>query len=134
MIGPTWLNITTPNDGSARRRLDNPGDTVRHEIATALKKGGSLPIIPVLIRGASLPTSDQRPDDLKDLAFRNGLVLNHLDWEANVKKLVNAITPRVGGPESNGSLQGTVAGHQDPAAAASRDFFLSFWVDGESIR
>lgn len=28
------------------------------------------------------PTSDQRPDDLKDLAFRNGMVLNHLDWEA----------------------------------------------------
>ena len=98
MIGPAWLNISAPNDSSGKRRLDNPEDTVRQEVATALKKGGSLPVIPVLVRGASMPIADQLPDDLKDLAFRNALSLNHLDWDANVQKLVAAIGPKVGGP------------------------------------
>ncbi len=132
MIGPKWLNITVPNDPSGKRRLDNPSDTVRQEIATALKKGGSLPVIPVLVRDAIMPTADQLPDDLKDLAFRNGLALIHLDWEANVKKLVDAITPRVGGPETQASPGGTTVNHQDVAAVASRDFFLGRWrVDQE---
>jgi TIR domain len=127
MIGPAWLNITAHNDPSGRRRLDNPNDTVRQEIATALKKGGSLPVIPVLIRDASMPTSDELPDDLKDLSYRIGLALNHLDWEDNVKKLVAAITPRVGGLETQASPGGTGLGQQDAAAVASRDFFLGRW-------
>jgi len=127
MIGPKWLSIAAPNDASGKRRLDNPSDTVRQEIATALKKGGNLPIIPVLIGGATMPSADQLPDDLKDLAFRNGLALNHLDWEANVKKLVDAITPRVGGPETMANPQTTAANHQDPAPVASLEFFLGRW-------
>jgi TIR domain len=98
IIGPTWLNITAPNDVSGKRRLDNPEDTVRQEIATALKKSATLPVIPVLIRGASMPTADQLPDELKDLAYRNALSLNHLDWDANVQKLVDTIRPKIGGP------------------------------------
>jgi hypothetical protein len=127
MIGPAWLNIAVPNDPSGKRRLDNPSDTVRQEIATALKKGGTLPVIPVLIRGACMPSADQLPDDLKDLAFRNGLALNHTDWEANVKKLVDAITPRVRGPVTNVVSQESGANHQDAAPAMSRDFFLGRW-------
>jgi hypothetical protein len=96
IIGPAWLNITAANDPSGKRRLDDPNDTVRQEIATALKKSASLPVIPVLIRGASMPTADQLPDELKDLAFRNALSLNHLDWDANVQKLVDAIHAKVG--------------------------------------
>jgi hypothetical protein len=96
IIGPQWLNIKVPNDESGRRRLDDPTDLVRQEIATGLKKGSSLPVIPVLVRGATMPTADQLPDDLKSLAFRNSLVLSHLDWEGTVQKLANAIRPHVG--------------------------------------
>jgi TIR domain len=96
IIGPTWLTITAPNDTSGKRRLDNPEDTVRQEIATALKKSATLPVIPVLIRGASMPTADQLPDDLKDLAYRNALSLSHLGWDANVQKLVATIRPKIG--------------------------------------
>jgi len=133
MIGPAWLDIKPPNDPSGKRRLDNPSDTVRQEIATALKKGGTLPIIPVLVRGASMPTADQLPDDLKDFAFRNGLALNHLDWEANVKKLVDAITPRVGGPETNADRKDLPINQQDAAPVVSRDFFLGRWRVDQTI-
>lgn len=104
MIGPTWLDAKVPDDASGRRRLDNPGDYVRQEIATALKKGAGLPVIPVLVRNAAMPSVDQLPDDLKDLAFRNALVLSHLDWDGNVSKLVQAIRPHVGEPESGAHL------------------------------
>jgi hypothetical protein len=109
IIGPSWLNITAPNDPSGKRRLDNPEDTVRQEIATALKKSASLPVIPVLIRGASMPTADQLPDDLKDLAFRNALSLNHLDWDGNVQKLVDTIRPKVGGAATPAQAPGTAS-------------------------
>ena len=36
-----------------------------------------------------MPTADQLPDDLKDLAYRNALTLNNLDWDSNVAKLTN---------------------------------------------
>jgi hypothetical protein len=45
-----------------------------------------------------MPTADQLPDELKDLAYRNALSLNHLDWDANVQKLVAAIRPKIGEP------------------------------------
>ncbi len=109
IIGPTWLNITAPGDPSGKRRLDNPEDTVRQEIATALKKSATLPVIPVLIRGASMPTADQLPDDLKDLAFRNALSLNHLDWDGNVQKLVDTIRPKIGGPTTPAHSPGTAS-------------------------
>src|SRR6478672_4528343 len=45
LIGPTWLAV---RDEAARRRLDNPEDYVRLEIATALARSNVL-VIPVLI-------------------------------------------------------------------------------------
>lgn len=109
IIGPQWLNIKLPDDGSGRRRLDDSTDLVRQEIATGLKKGSSLPVIPVLVRGATMPTADQLPDDLKSLAFRNSLVLSHLDWDGTVQKLANAIRPFVGEPKR----------HEEPAIAVA---------------
>jgi hypothetical protein len=110
VIGPTWLDAKTPNDPSGPRRLDNPGDYVRLEVATALKRGAGLPVIPVLVRGACMPNSAQLPDDLKDLAYRNALTLSHLDWNGNVQQLVSAIRPKIGCED----------GGQKIAAAASR--------------
>ncbi len=127
MIGPGWLDIKVPNDPSGQRRLDKPTDYVRQEIATALKKGGNLPVIPVLIRGAAMPDPDQLPDDLKDLAFRNALTMSHLDWDGNVEKLVDAIRPHVGAPEAEPTPLGAVVKQQDASPVLSRDFFLGRW-------
>jgi hypothetical protein len=59
VIGGRWL-ISSDEDG--KRRLDNPEDFVRLEIATALKRG--IRVIPVLVEGASMPRPPDLPDDL----------------------------------------------------------------------
>jgi hypothetical protein len=95
VIGPTWLDIKAGDDPQGARRLDNPDDYVRQEVATALKRSPGLPVIPVLVRGASMPPPAKLPDDLKDLAYRNALTLSHIDWDGNVTKLVTAVRPHV---------------------------------------
>ena len=45
MIGPQWSSIT---DAQGNRRLDDPNDFVRLEIATALR--GEIRVVPVLVR------------------------------------------------------------------------------------
>jgi len=100
VIGPKWLTLKGANDDSGPRRLEIRNDLHRQEVATALMKGDSLPVIPVLVDGATMPTEQQLPDDLKDLAFRNALALSHEDWGANLQKLVNTVRPYVGEPKN----------------------------------
>src|SRR3954466_5110764 len=52
LIGPKWLGIEP--DGS--RRIDDPNDFVRLEIAHALKR--DMPIIPVLVNNTPMPKSE----------------------------------------------------------------------------
>ncbi|MBT3188592.1 MAG: toll/interleukin-1 receptor domain-containing protein [Anaerolineae bacterium] len=62
LIGKNWLNI---KDEDGKRRLDNPQDFVRIEIATALKRG--IHVIPVLIDGTPMPSANKLPENLKAL-------------------------------------------------------------------
>jgi hypothetical protein len=86
LIGPGWLNAT---DGSGTRRLENPTDFVRQEIAAALKR--NIPVIPVLVQGAQVPPPERLPDDLKDLSYRNGFELGHSTWESDVQEMVKRL-------------------------------------------
>jgi hypothetical protein len=62
---------------------------VRVEIATALNC--TIQVIPVLVDGAFMPRSGDLPDDLKLLARRNALVVNHDNFDADFRRLVTAI-------------------------------------------
>jgi hypothetical protein len=86
LIGRDWLDA---KDGTGRRRIDNEADFVRQEIAAALKR--NVPVTPVLLRGAFMPAPEQLPDDIKDLAYRNGFELGHSTWESDVKELVKRL-------------------------------------------
>jgi hypothetical protein len=98
LIGPDWLDI---KDASGRRRLESPSDFVRQEIAAALKR--NIPVTPVLVRGAQIPAPEQLPDDLKDLAFRNGFELSHTRWESDVQEMLKRLG--VGKPDAQPSPQ-----------------------------
>ncbi len=86
LVGRDWIGARNP---SGRRRLDDPGDFVRLEIATALKR--NIPVTPVLVQGAQMPTVEQLPDDIKDFAYRNGFELSHNRWESDVREMMKRL-------------------------------------------
>jgi len=90
LIGKSWLSA---KDISGQRRLDDPADFVRIETGAALKR--DIPVIPVLVQGASAPKPDQLPDDLKELAFRNAVELTHPRWNSDIQVLIAALRPHI---------------------------------------
>jgi tetratricopeptide (TPR) repeat protein len=86
LIGAKWLTVT---DDDGRRRLDNPGDYVRYEIRTALKRG--VRVIPVLVDGATAPQPKQLPGDLQKLARLNALEMSYTRLDYDATRLVDVI-------------------------------------------
>ncbi len=70
VIGDHWLDARYA-DGAQQgsRRLDDPQDYVRIEIESALARG--IPVVPLLVGTAAMPTEEDLPDCLKELAFRH---------------------------------------------------------------
>jgi TIR domain len=93
VIGKNWLDIAAPGGG---RRLDDPKDTVRQEIVTALRLG--MRVFPVLVGGAQMPAENQLPADLQPLAGRNALEITEQDWDAGFEKLAEALDRIIGQP------------------------------------
>ena len=91
IIGKHWLDAQN-NEG--KRRLDDPNDFVRLETASALKR--DIPVVPVLVQGATMPRPEQLPDDLKELTYRNGVELTHVRWDSDVELLIKALRPYTG--------------------------------------
>src|SRR4029077_14884876 len=86
MIGPHWAG-EQPN---ASRRIDDPDDFVRLEIAYALKCG--IPVIPVLINNTPLPKRENLPPDIEGLVFRHALPLDSgLDFHQHTDRLISGI-------------------------------------------
>lgn len=73
------------------RRIDDPGDFVRLEVASGLRRGGGLRLIPALIQGAKMPGPAALPDDLKELARRNAIEMSDLRWREDVERLIASL-------------------------------------------
>jgi hypothetical protein len=85
VVGPGW---TGNRDG--KRRIDDPTDFVRIEIAAALQRG--IPVIPVLLDRTTMPGVDQLPEELQPFAFRNALVLDTgVDFHHHADRLIAGI-------------------------------------------
>ena len=83
LIGKYWLDIA---DVAGQRRLDNPDDWVRLEIAALLER--KIRVIPVLIGGAVMPQSTQLPENLMPLARRNAYEINDKRFHTDMDKLI----------------------------------------------
>jgi flagellar biosynthesis GTPase FlhF len=83
LIGKQWLTI---KDKGGKLRLNNPEDFVRIEIATALKR--NIRVIPVLVDGVDMPQPNELPENLKALARRNALQVNHHSFNPDVYRLI----------------------------------------------
>jgi tetratricopeptide (TPR) repeat protein len=86
LIDRHWADA---KDERGRLRLQSPDDFVRLEIGTALKR--NIPVTPVLLQGAPMPSAQQLPSDIRDLAYRNGFELSHSRWESDVREMVRRL-------------------------------------------
>lgn len=83
VVGKSWRS---QRKGQPARIMD-PDDWVRIEVETALERG--IPVVPLLIDGASLPTRDQLPESLWPLLRRNALPVDSgRDFHAQLTRLV----------------------------------------------
>ena len=114
MIGPAWCSM---KNGAGARRLDDPNDFVRLEIASALAR--NIAVIPVLVHDAKMPRPEELPDSLKDLAFRNSVEITHARWNSDVQLLTQALTRYVAptAPSDTAPVHATVAVQLPPPTA-----------------
>jgi streptogramin lyase len=87
VIGPHWLEAA---HADGRRRLDDPEDFTRLEVAAALKR--EVRVIPVLVGGARMPSKHDLPDDLKEFADRQAIELSDSRWDYDVDRLIDSIS------------------------------------------
>jgi TIR domain len=127
IIGPAWATI---KDASGARRIDQPNDFVRLEIASAMTRG--IDVIPVLVHGARMPNPAELPEDLQNLAYRNGVELTHARWNSDVVMLTRALRDYVhhGDALATRTIRNAITGEiaaVDPVAPApapeTRSFF-----------
>ena len=86
VIGKSWV---VARNAASEPRLQDAKDFVRLEVASALKR--DIPVIPVLVDGASMPAAADLPADLEALAWRNAVELRHARWDADLQALIAAL-------------------------------------------
>ena len=114
VIGRSWLTISDPNTG--RRRLDDPDDYVRTEVATALKR--NIRLIPVLVDNAPMPNATALPQDLSDLSYKNAVEINNQNFDEQIKGLIEVCKNDLGITEDKYSSDVT----QGPSCIRLRDY------------
>jgi hypothetical protein len=86
LIGPRWIDA---RDKDGNRRLDSTADYVRIEIALALRI--DIPVIPILLDGATIPRAQELPKDIEGLVRHNGLHLRDASFDSDIEKLIAEI-------------------------------------------
>jgi len=87
IIGRHWAEARDP---SGQRRIDQENDYVRQEIRTALDRG--IPVIPLIIGGAQMPSAQDLPRDLEMLAYRNAhRIGRNPDFEPDMDHLIETL-------------------------------------------
>jgi hypothetical protein len=117
-------------------RLHDDHDFVRVEIQTALKR--RIPVIPVLVSGASMPAVEALPQAIRSLPDLQRLEVEHSRFDSDIQRLIDAVSSLIGPllpepepPSSAGAttgeltlvavLKGSVERYVDPAFPTGRD-------------
>ncbi|HSV66146.1 MAG TPA: toll/interleukin-1 receptor domain-containing protein [Mycobacteriales bacterium] len=102
VIGRRWLSAA---DAAGRRRIDDPRDWVRIELATALRR--QIRIVPVLLDGAAPPASDELPGEVRGLALVQVARVGQRSLDVDLAALADDLAEHV-----------PVLAHASPARAA----------------
>ncbi|MBX3303410.1 MAG: SUMF1/EgtB/PvdO family nonheme iron enzyme [Nitrospira sp.] len=93
VIGPDWMG---PKDSQGKTRLEDPRDFVRIEIESALKR--QIPVIPVLVREASIPPAEELPKSIQELPYRHGLPVRlGPDFHNDMNRLIAYLKQQIRG-------------------------------------
>ncbi|HET6980037.1 MAG TPA: protein kinase [Pyrinomonadaceae bacterium] len=84
VIGRYWFS------DDRNQSINAPQGWMRTELGTALRLG--VPIIPVLVHGAIMPTPDQLPEDLTTLAYWQAVEIRDKNFQYDVEQLIKSIT------------------------------------------
>jgi hypothetical protein len=83
MIGQKWL------DAGNAGRLHDPEDFVRLEIEKALDR--NVLVIPVLVAGATMPSANALPEELRELAQRQAFEVRDISFHEDANRLIAVI-------------------------------------------
>jgi hypothetical protein len=114
VIGPDWLGLRGSTEAP---RLHDAEDFVRIEVKSALER--KIPVVPILVQGATMPRKEQLPSGLERLVRRNAVELRHTRWDDDIAELMNALErmPRPDAPGGQQLLQPTPS-CESPAVSA----------------
>jgi hypothetical protein len=91
IIGDQWMG----KDAQGKRRIDDPSDYVRIEIESALKR--NIPVIPVLVEEATMPSASDLPPSLESISFRNAAEIRAgRDLRQHIELLITGLERIVG--------------------------------------
>jgi hypothetical protein len=86
IVGPRWIGETA----GGRPRIQQDADFVRHEVETGMRKG--IPVIPVLVGKASMPSGEDLPESLREFVFRQAVTIDSgRDFDHHVASLMRAM-------------------------------------------
>jgi formylglycine-generating enzyme required for sulfatase activity len=91
VIGDHWLDASFEKGPKiGKRRLEDPNDYVRIEIESALSLG--IPVVPILVGRASMPSESDLPGGLKELAYKNAAeARSGPNFHVNVDRLIRGL-------------------------------------------
>lgn len=116
LIGDNWLDA---RPGSDVRRLDEANDFVRLEVESALA-AKHLRVIPVLVEGATMPTSDELPESIQRLARLNAFEMSDQRWSTDIERLTEQLRQLTGTAPTPTAESGPTMSFADVDDAAIR--------------
>jgi hypothetical protein len=135
IIGQDWIG---KKQSSQQRRIDDPHDFVRMEIEAALQL--RIPIIPLLVDGARMPTPRELPSSIVELTYRNAAVVDAgIDFHRDMDRLLNAVDALLSRASHEASAPLASPPDIEPADLAVNQVFISHatddrkWVEKEVV-
>jgi len=91
VIGQRW---TSARDSAGARRLDSATDFVRLEVEESL--GRNIPVVPVLVQGATMPRAEDLPPSMASLTTRQAVTLDHAEFHDDANRLCDHLEKMLG--------------------------------------
>ena len=91
VIGQRWTSL---RDTAGGRRLDDAKDFVRLEVEESL--GRNIPVVPVLVQGATMPRREDLPPSMESLSTRQAVTLDHAEFLDDANRLCDHLEKMLG--------------------------------------